>query len=193
MDTSDLRKKIFLGAALVCGLGYAGHEYAYKPRADELDTLERRVESLEQRNRTARKLSDAASQADVERRLAAYRDQLALVEKLVPSSEELPDLLDAISAEAQRTGVDLTLIQPTGAVAEEYYTRRSYDLAVHGTYHQIGEFLTRISSLPRIVTPISFNVAAARGPDAEAREPKLEAKFAIETYVIPTTPGSHVE
>ena len=43
-----------------------------------------------------------------------YREQLIQVEGLIPSSEELPDLLDAISVEGQRTGVELVLIQPIG-------------------------------------------------------------------------------
>jgi type IV pilus assembly protein PilO len=193
MDSSDLRKKLFLGAVLVLGLGYAGNEYAYGPRAEEVRVLEDRLAAIQRRNVTARALSDRESQAELERRLALHRDQLTRVEGLVPSSEEVPDLLDAISHEAQRAGVDLTLIQPTGAVAEDYYTRRTYDLAVQGSYHQIGEFLTRIASLPRIVTPARLNVTMPRDGDPQARLPKLEAKFAIETYVLPTAPRTHVE
>jgi type IV pilus assembly protein PilO len=193
MDSSDLRKKMVLGAMLVLGLGYAGNEYAYGPRAEEVRVLEDRLAAIQRRNVTARALSDREAQADLERRLELHRDQLTRVERLVPSSEEVPDLLDAISLEAQRTGVDLTLIQPTGAVAEDYYTRRTYDLAVQGSYHQIGEFLTRIASLPRIVTPTRLNVTLPRGADPQTRQPRLEAKFAIETYVLPTAPRTHVE
>jgi type IV pilus assembly protein PilO len=188
----ETRKKLLLGAALVCGLAYAGHEYLYRPRAEELGRLERRLEALHLRNVTARAISEGQGQAEVEQRLARFRDQLERVERLVPSSEELPDLLDAISAEAQRTGVELTRIQPMGAAAEDYYTRRSYELAVQGSYHQVGEFLTRIASLPRIVTPTSLLLKTSAAP-SETREPVLEAKFMIETYVLPSAPVPHVE
>jgi type IV pilus assembly protein PilO len=124
---------------------------------------------------------------DPEARLARFREQLVTVETLIPSSEELPDLLDAISAEARATGVEISLIQPVGAEEEEYYTRRVYDMAALGSYHRITAFLTRVASLPRIVTPINLTLAprSAREQDDED-EMRLEARFSVETYVVPT-------
>lgn len=178
------RQKILLGILLAGGLGYLGYEYAYKPRSAEIAALETRLTELENQNRTARILTEENGEADVERRLEAYREQLLQVEGLIPSGEELPDLLDAISTEAQRTGVDLSLIQPVGASADEFYTRRTYDLAVVGSYHQIGEFLTRIGSLPRIITPTGLSLTVVE-EETRSGDPRLEAKFAIETYVLP--------
>src|SRR5690606_10176069 len=137
-----------------------------------------------------RQLLSGRGREEVELQLALHREQLARVENLIPSSEELPDLLDAVSAEAQRSGVELTLIQPTGAAQEQFYTRRTYDLAVLGSYHQIGEFLARVGSLPRIVTPIDLMVAV-REEGTRGGEPRLEAKFAIETYVLPSLEPIH--
>lgn len=185
LQDGELRKKLLLGLMLVGGLGYLGHEYVYAPRAERVTELEARLAGLREQNGIARLLSEESGEAEVERRLAGYRDRLARVEQLIPSSEELPDLLDAISTEAQRTGVELTLIQPTGADEEEFYTRRRYDLAVLGSYHQIGEFLTRVGSLPRIVTPINLNLTV-RNAETRSGDPQLEGRFAIETYVLPS-------
>lgn len=181
---ADVRKKLLLAGALVALLGYGGYTYVYSPRAAEVAQLEERLQRLETQNRAARGLVEEQGRDKVEQKLALYRAQLVEVEGLIPSSEELPDLLDAISAHAQRTGVELALIQPVGATAEAFYTRRTYDLAVVGAYHQIAEFLTEIGSLPRIVTPINLNVSV-KETDAEGGQPRLEAKFSIETYVLP--------
>jgi type IV pilus assembly protein PilO len=184
MTESGSRKKILL-LSLVCValVAYGAHAYLYAPRKEAVAEMETRVERLRAQNRTARKLTEEEGRAEAERRLGRYREQLVQVEGLIPSSEELPDLLDAISAEAQRTGVDLALIQPVGATAEQFYTRRTYDLAVLGSYHQIGAFLTEIASLRRIVTPINLNLTV-RSEEAGG-VPRLEAKFAIETYILP--------
>jgi type IV pilus assembly protein PilO len=192
MDSSDRNKYLLLAIVVVGALGYFGHQYVYLPKSQEIAVMESRLNALQAQNRSARMLVDGEGQTEVERKLAAYRDQLQSVEGLIPLSEEVPELLDAISIEAQRTGVELSLIQPTGAVAEEYYTRRTYSLGVIGSYHQIGDFLTRIASLPRIVTPSALSLQA-RGEETRTGEPKLEAKFTIETYVLPTEQDtSHV-
>ena len=187
MSSADpqARQKLILGVMLVAARGYATYEYVYTPRAEAVAAMEERLETLEAKNGAARRLVRNQGREAVERRLALYRAQLDEVEGLIPSSEELPDLLDAISAEAQRTGVDLALIQPVGAEAEAFYTRRTYDLAVIGSYHQIAEFLSEIGSLPRIVTPINLNLAAREGAEPGST-PRLEAKFSIETYVLPS-------
>ena len=183
------RQKLMLGLLVVLGLGYFGYQYVYSPRAAEVRVLQERLETLEMQNDAARALTRGPGTEDVEEQLALYRDQLVTVEGLIPLSEELPDLLDAISAEAQRTGVELSLIQPVGATDEGFYTRRIYDVAVLGAYHDIGEFLTRVASLPRIITPINL-VLTTRPEEMRDGRPQLEARFSIETYVLPLTDTS---
>jgi type IV pilus assembly protein PilO len=184
------QKMLLAGMVLVAG-GYFGYTQLYKPRSIEVAALETRLEALQMQNRTAQALTDANARGEVEARMEAYRNQLTTVEGLIPSSEELPDLLDAISAEAQRTGVDLSLIQPVGATAEQFYTRRSYELAVLGSYHGIAAFLSEISSLPRIVTPTTLDLTVEEESEA-GKEPRLQAKFAIETYVLPSQAPAEV-
>lgn len=184
-EDKGMKQKLMLGVMLLGGLGYLGFTYIYSPRVTELSALETRLQSLQDENQTARILVEQGGEAAIEQRLMEYRDQLVQVEGLIPLSEELPDLLDAISTEAQRTGVDLALIQPSGAVAAEFYTRRTYDLAVRGSYHDIAEFLTRIGSLPRIITPIDLNMTLLEQTSRNG-DPRLEARFDIETYVLPS-------
>lgn len=189
----DKKKKVLLAVLAIVGAAYASFTYMYTPRAAEAAALQERLTHLETQNNAARALTRDGGVAEAEKRLKEHRAQLHAVEGLIPTSEELPDLLDAISAEAQRTGVELALIQPVGATQEQYYTRRTYDLAVIGSYHRVGEFLTRVASLPRIVTPLNLSLSlhateganAKAGASASASEPKLQAKFSVETYVLP--------
>lgn len=184
---SEQKKRILLVVVLLAVVGYFAYDRIYRPRTEEVAALESRLEALQTQNRAARRLTEQNGRGEVERRLVVYRDQLVRVEGLIPSGEEVPDLLDAISAEAQRTGVELALIQPVGATAQGYYTRQTYELAVLGRYHEIGAFLTEIASLPRIITPTNLNVTV-KADSLATDDPQLEAKFAIETYVLPVLP-----
>lgn len=190
------RKQLLYGAVLLALAAFGFYDQIYTKRSTQIGELETRLESLNTVNTRSRSITQGA-RGEVDQQLALYRQQLEVAEGLIPSAEELPNLLDAISAEATRTGVELTLIQPVGATEETYYTRRVYDLAVVGQYHQIGEFLSRVASLPRIVTPTNLQIApratpaqaAAAAPGTTTAGPvPLEARFSIETYVIPSTP-----
>lgn len=186
------RKQLLYGGVFLALLAFGFYDRVYTPRNEQMAALETRLETLRTVNTRSRAITRGAEGA-MDQQLALYRQQLELAEGLIPSDEELPNLLDAISAEAQRTGVELTLIQPVGATEEQYYTRRVYDMAVVGGYHQIGEFLTRVASLPRIVTPTNLTVAPRAGADTgtpprPGAPADLEARFSVETYVIPSTP-----
>jgi len=191
------RKNVLYGTLLLVAVSGFFYLKVYTPRKAANEALETSLARIEQSNSAARGLTRGASSP--EEALELYRRQLAVVEGLIPSTEELPDLLDAISAQAQQTGVEISLIQPVSATQERYYTRRVYDMAVQGRFQDIGEFLTRVASLPRVVTPTDLRVAplgAAPGQPAAApgvagdQPPRLEARFSIETYVIPTAPLS---
>lgn len=185
------RKNLLYGAVLLAVVAGFFYLQVYTPRVEANRALEDDLAKIQASNSRARGLTRGATSP--EEALELFRRQLAVVEGLIPSSEELPDLLDAISAEAQRSGVEISLIQPVSATAERYYTRRVYDMAVLGQYHAIGEFLTRVASLPRVVTPTDLRLAppgrgSAPPAPAGAAPPELEARFSIETYVIPSAP-----
>lgn len=185
----DLRKKLLLYGVLFVGVAGLFVNYVYLPKRAQINELQARLANIQLQNTTARSLTQGAnSEADVEKRLQLYRDQLQAVEGLIPSSEELPDLLDAISVEAQRSRVEISLIQPVGATEEAYYTRRTYDMAVLGSYHDVGEFLTRVASLSRVVTPLNLVLTPKTdaGDEDAGGTQRLEARFSLETYVIPS-------
>lgn len=187
MTDSVQIQKILLGVLLIGILGYIGYTYQYRPRVDEIHELELRLAALKKANQVAISLAEHTGDEEFERSLSEYRDRLIQSERLIPSSEEVPSLLDAISNEAHKAGVELALIHPTGASDEDYYTRRTYQVAVLGSYHQIGDFLSRIGSLPRIVTADGVNLTL-REESSRNDDPKLYATFLIETYVHPTNP-----
>jgi type IV pilus assembly protein PilO len=131
--------------------------------------------------------------ADVRKRLETYRASLALLRRLVPERNEVPNLLDDISTRGKIRGVTLSSVVPQpvepGPVPFDTY---KYNMSVIGKYDQIGQFLADVASLQRIIVPYDLTVSSANGNAAKALGDStgslLEAKFQIRTYVKSPNP-----
>jgi type IV pilus assembly protein PilO len=125
---------------------------------------------------------------DLRKRLDIYRGSLALLRRLVPERNEVPNLLDDISSRGKIRGVTLSQVIPLpvepGPAPFDTY---KYNMSVIGHYDQIGEFMADVASLQRIIVPYDLKVAAANANAAKAMNDTsgslLEAKFQVRTYV----------
>ena len=188
------RKQQIVLVAVVIGLGwYAVYTYFLGPRQEDVRAKEAQLEQLESDNRRARLL--AARRDDLARRMEIFERQLTIFEEFIPQSEEVPELLDAISREAQLTGVELARIRPRAPTAgAQFYTKQTWELAVMGDYHDIGRYLARIASLPRIIKPTNLSLTpAARSRATRDMESPLEVSLIIETYVLGGAVGATAE
>jgi type IV pilus assembly protein PilO len=129
---------------------------------------------------------------DLRKRLDTYRGSLALLRRLVPERNEVPNLLDDISTRTKIRGVTLSQVVPLpvepGPVPFDTY---KYNMSVIGHYDQIGAFMADVASLQRVVVPDGLSVAPAAAGAAKALNDTsgslLEAKFQIRTYVKSST------
>jgi type IV pilus assembly protein PilO len=132
--------------------------------------------------------------ADLRKRLESYRGSLALLRRLVPERNEVPNLLDDISSRGKIRGVTLSQVvpQPVEPGPAPFDTYK-YTISVIGHYDEIGAFLADVASLQRIIVPYDLTVAAANTNAAKALGDTtgalLEAKFQIRTYVKATNEG----
>ncbi len=167
---------------------YGWFEYIYTPRSLEVEELTSRLEQIQDRNRRANIVA-LQGEAELEERLVVYERHVRRLEELIPASEEVPALLNTIAMEARRARVELGSLRPEPASPGEFYTRRSYDMAAVGEYHDVGRFLTSIASLPRIVTPVDLEIQPFSGPPPRPGvENPVVVRFRILTYVLPEAP-----
>jgi len=130
---------------------------------------------------------------DLRKRLDTYRGSLALLRRLVPERNEVPNLLDDISSRGRIRGVTLSQVVPmpveAGPVPFDTY---KYNMSVIGRYDQIGQFLADVASLQRIIVPYDVTLDQANTTAAKALGDTtgalLEAKFQVRTFVKSPTP-----
>lgn len=183
------QQKLLLVGIVPILLAGAYYQFLYGPRRIRIDELQTRYETLASQNRAA-EAAMARFGPNLGRQLAVYEQHLAVIERLIPSRNDIPNLLVAMGEQAQANRVQWGGFVPAAEEAGQYYSKQSYEISVAGMYHDIGSYLAAIASLPRIVKPgrMDLKVTADRNPRDPSLPPLLRARFDVETYVLPA-PG----
>jgi len=104
----------------------------------------------------------------------AYRAQLADIERdfgamlrQLPGKTEVPSLLVDISQTGLGAGLEEVQFTPAGEVHKDFYAELPIKLRYTGSYHELGNFVSGIAALPRIVTlhDISIRPISPSNPD----------------------------
>jgi type IV pilus assembly protein PilO len=177
------KQKMLLLGLLPIVLAFLYYNFYHTPRAETLETDESALETLVAANDAAR-ATQAQWGRDLPRRLAIYEEHIKQLETLIPRREDVPVLINQITARAGDHQVELAALNPAPEEAGEFYSRQTYELQVLGNYHGIAEYLTAIGSLPRIVRSREFKMAVET-PDPRGGAPTLRAIFRIETFIMP--------
>ena len=182
-DPKARRRAVIFLMAVVVSVWYVAREYVHEPRRAQVEFARADLERLEAQNALSRSI--VGKYDELRRRTALQRRQLEIFEEFIPESEEVPELLDAISREARMTGIELSRLRPAAAESGEFYTKQTWELSLFGEYDDIGRYLARIASLPRIIKPAGLTISpAAAGGATRDMEVPLEASLRIETFVL---------
>ena len=181
---SNAQKRLVLGLLPFLGL-FMYYQLMHGKNVAEIEQLEVQLETLTMTNNAAKALA-ARGGPELEKKLAIYEQHARQLEELIPNREEVAELLHSMTLRAQAAGVDLTKMKPESEDPGTFYTKSTYEVGVKGTYNDIGQFLSEIGSLPRIVTPTEVRIVKlANGGTARDGSPLLDTSFRIVTYVLP--------
>lgn len=76
----------------------------------------------------------------------------------LPESHETPGLLDDITFVGTTSGLKFVKLNWQPEITREIYIELPIDIEVVGSYHEFGDFVSKIAGLPRIVTLHDFDV-----------------------------------
>jgi type IV pilus assembly protein PilO len=185
---------VALLAGIVGYIGYTGSVIdkvgvsGLSARKEQVAAVQDTIARLDAATDSAKKELARGTVEDLRKRLDTYRGSLALLRRLVPERNEVPNLLDDISTRGKIRGVTLSQVVPMpvepGPVPFDTY---KYNMSVIGHYDEIGQFLADVASLQRIIVPYDLSVAPAQSTAAKALNDTsgalLEAKFQVRTFV----------
>jgi len=153
-----------LAALVIIGLGY---NFVVKPQYEQLQDEQSREVTL--RKEFEDKQQKVAA-------LDAYKEQLAKMERdfgamlrQLPSKTEVANLLNDISQTRVASGLEEELFEPQGEGRKDFYAEIPNRIVVTGEFHQMGEFVSAVAALPRIVTIDEVEIRPAGGTKSQLR------------------------
>lgn len=202
MATSSQKATPFLVILLAGLTGYIAYTGAVietagmkglAAREERVVAIRDTIARLEASTDSAKRELARGSVEDLRRRLDTYRGSLALLRRLVPERNEVPNLLDDISSRGRIRGVTLAQVVPLPLQAGPApFNTYKYNMSVIGRYDQIGQFMADVASLQRIIVPYDLTLNPASMTSAKALGDTsgalLEAKFQVRTFVKSSTP-----
>lgn len=189
-------QKMIAATVVAFALAILYWNFVWSPKHTQLVELTTRLDTLDARNAAARARIAQGTAADLEAEAARYSKDLEVMRLLVPTGNELPSLIEQVSTAARREGLDIASLEPQPVIQGQTFDTYRYKVSVTGGFHALGEFLTNVGSLTRIVAPVNLSLGLATNKNANAVKQApagtaaVESKFEIQTYVIRTAPAA---
>jgi type IV pilus assembly protein PilO len=137
----------------VCFLVLSGVLFYFFVWSDQKPLLDQAAaEEQELRNTFKTKHSKAVNLSVYQQQLADIERSFGALLRQLPGRTEVPNLLVDISQVGVGAGLEEKLFQPSPEIKKDFYAELPIKIRLTGSYHQMGEFVSGIAALPRIVT-----------------------------------------
>lgn len=155
-----------------------------KGKTEQLERVQQRELSL--RLEYEEKADKAANLEAYEAQLEEMQALLETMFRQLPNRTEMDKLLVDISQTALGAGIDVQLFQPNAEAHHDFYAERPITVRMLGDYHQFGEFVGGVASLPRVVILTMHDIALRRATSRDigvtANDGRLILEGTVKTY-----------
>jgi len=159
---------------LVLGLGV--YWFIVKDKAPQLERVQKEEQEL--RVTFESKQRKAANYDAYKAQLAQIEQSFGTMLRQLPGETEIPSLIVDISQTGLAAGLQEKLFVPRGEVPKDFYAEKPISIRLTGSYHEIGNFVSGIAALPRIVTLHDINITR----DDQQTFDKLSIEVTAKTY-----------
>lgn len=164
---------------LLCGaVVAAGYFLDVKEQYAQLEGIKRTETDLKQDFEA--KQAKAVNLQNYKQQLAEMEESFGAMLRQLPDKTEVADLLVDVSQTGLAAGLEFELFQPQAEVPKDFYAELPINIRVTGLYHEFGEFIGGLASLPRIVTIHDVKIKP-RGK-TKSENSGLELAATVKTY-----------
>src|SRR5688572_31466979 len=167
----------FVALALV-GAALFWNFYA-QPAQAQIDV--RRAELLRLRTEIDRGLATARRLPEFRKEVVTLQAQLERLRTVLPSEQDAGDLLDRVNEMATQSNLTIRGFTPQAVAKKAMHAEWPIGLQLEGTYHDLGEFLERVSKFPRIINVGEIKIKAR---DVQTGRATVTAECTAMTFVL---------
>lgn len=176
--SAPLPVKIFLIVALIAAILLAAWFGLINGKREEIAQAESQqvslLEEYKQKESKARHLDEYKAQvAQMEIDFAELLNQL-------PKGKRTAELIEDITMVGSGSGIRFQEIVADSEIEQEFFIEQPIKITGIGDYHQFGDFMSGISTLPRIITMHDFEVKNQQ-PSLDVM-PELQLVLETKTY-----------
>jgi len=124
------------------------------------------------------KQKKAANYDDYKAQLAEIEQSFGTMLRQLPGETEIPSLIVDISQTGLAAGLQEKLFQPQSEIPRDFYAEKPINIRLTGGYHEIGNFVSGIAALPRIVTLHNISIT----PENADTFDSLSMEVVAQTY-----------
>ncbi|WP_290697778.1 type 4a pilus biogenesis protein PilO [Amphritea sp.] len=105
------------------------------------------------------KTIQVASLEQLRKQMKDVEGRFAELLKQLPTEKEVPGLLEDITEIGRSSGLNIQSISLGGEKKNEIFIELPINIKVSGTYHQMGQFVSGVAAIPRIVTLHNYSIS----------------------------------
>lgn len=180
---------LYLKIAVVVGAGVAVYFLCnWMFITSKLETLEN-LKAEEKRLKTffVSKQKQLINIDDYKVQYEVIEKRLSKLTKKLPEANELPNLINQMSQAGQASGLSFKEIKILPEKKFSYYVELPIKIKAEGDYHKIGDFVSKVSSMPRVITFHDFKLGSSSKSEDMGENLKFEVLAKTYRYLHNTT------
>ena len=139
-------------AVFVAGAAAMAGAFYYFVETDKQLTLAAKSKELDEiKDRVAKGVESARRLPEFRKQVSDLENRLEGLKPILPDEKDAGDLLRRIQTLAVQSNLVIKGYRPQVTTAKPMYDEWPISLVIDGNYHNLGQFLDRVSKFPRII------------------------------------------
>ena len=170
-----------VGAFVALSIAGAAAFWNFYARDAQAEIDQRRGQLAKLQQEISRGLATAKRLPEFRREVSSLEAQLERLRAVLPEEQDVADLLRRVQAMATQSNLEIVGFTPKAVTKKQLHAEWPIGLKLEGNYHDLGNFLDRVSKFPRIINVGDIKIDA-RG--SQNTGTTISAECTATTFVL---------